>query len=59
MRERIFLLVTFLFLSACADSFPPEFPVPEFSLKSPLTDEIVNNETIKGKPVIIYWFASW
>jgi hypothetical protein len=55
-------LVTALFLAflfSCSDGFPPEFPAPEFALKSPLTGEEASLETIRGRPAIIYWFASW
>jgi len=44
---------------ACSDGFPPEFPAVDFSLKSPLTGNVVNLSDLKGKPVVIYWFASW
>jgi peroxiredoxin len=47
------------FVISCSDGFPPEFPAPDFTLKAPLTGEEVSLSTFKGKPVIIYWFASW
>lgn len=46
-------------LVSCSESFPPEFPVPEFSLTSPQTGMVVDNATIAGKPVMLYWFTSW
>ncbi len=51
-------LLSFL-VSGCSDNFPPEFPVPDFKLKSPNTDWQESRETIKGSPVIMYWFTSW
>lgn len=48
-----------LALLACADGFPPQFPVPEFTLTSPLTGAVADNATIADKPAIIYWFTSW
>jgi hypothetical protein len=53
------VVITLLFIFSCSDAFPPEFPVPEFSLKSPLTGKEVTLDTVKGRPTIIYWFASW
>ena len=46
-------------LLSCSDGLPPEFPVPEFSLKSPLTGAVVDNSAIEGRPAILYWFTSW
>jgi len=65
VRQRFFcvlILCVFLFvllISGCSDSFPPEFPVPDFNLKSPNTDWQEGLESIKGGPVIMYWFTSW
>lgn len=44
---------------ACSDGFPPEFPAADFTLKSPQTGTVVSLSALKGKPVVIYWFASW
>ena len=49
----------FFLLLACASGLPPEFPAPDFTLKSPLTGTEVSFASIKGKPTIIYWFTSW
>jgi hypothetical protein len=46
-------------LIACAGGLPAEFPAPDFTLKSPLTGTEVSFASLKGKPVIIYWFTSW
>ena len=46
-------------LIACAGGLPPEFPAPDFTLKSPLTGAEVTFASLKGKPIIIYWFTSW
>lgn len=46
-------------LLACSGGLPPEFPAPDFTLKSPLTGEQVVFSELKGRPVIIYWFTSW
>lgn len=44
---------------ACSDGFPKEFEAPDFTLKSPMTGTEVTLYDLKGRPVIIYWFASW
>ncbi len=43
--------------AACAG--PSEFPAADFTLKSPLTGKETSFGSLKGRPVIIYWFTSW
>jgi hypothetical protein len=57
-RTLTFALLLVLFI-ACAGGLPAEFPAPEFTLKSPLSGTEVSFASIKGKPIIIYWFTSW
>ncbi len=57
-RIAIFAIAFFL-IASCGSSFPPEFPAPDFTLKSPVTGREVTLSELKGRPVIIYWFASW
>jgi len=60
MRLRSFLFVSaFLLVFSCSEGFPPEFPAPDFTLKSPMTGAEVGLKDIKGRPAIMYWFASW
>ncbi len=56
-RLSVVLLLVFVF--SCSDGFPPEFPAPDFTLKSPVTKKKVRLSDLKGKPVVMYWFASW
>jgi len=53
------LLVLCAAMLSCTAGLPPEFPAPDFSLKSPLTGTEVSLASLKGKPVILYWFTSW
>jgi hypothetical protein len=53
------LAILVLALFSCSDGFPPEFPAGEFKLKSPMSGTEISSEELKGRPVIIYWFASW
>jgi hypothetical protein len=57
---RVFLIALLALIAvACTESFPPEFPVPEFSLTSPNTGMVADNSTIEGRPAVLYWFTSW
>ena len=62
MRNRFSLfpaaLLSLAVLAACV-SGPDEFPAADFTLKSPLTGQETSFASLKGKPVIIYWFTSW
>jgi hypothetical protein len=53
------LTAILLFTVMACSSGPNEFPAADFKLKSPLTGNEVAFATLKGKPVIIYWFTSW
>lgn len=53
------ILGLLVFVIACSDGFPPEFPAQDFSLKSPVSGQVVNYPELRGRPVIIYWFTSW
>ena len=61
MRLRVLSIVFLftLFVLACGDRFPKEFPAPDFKLKSPVTNRTVRLSDYKGRPVIMYWFTSW
>lgn len=59
VRALCYAVLVALSLVACSDGFPPEFPLPEFSLKNPLTNTSVSDADLKGKPSVIYWFTSW
>lgn len=52
------LTASFAALLACS-SGPTEFPAADFTLKSPLSGKRVSFTEYKGRPVLIYWFASW
>lgn len=51
--------VAVLLVALFACSGPSEFPAADFTLKSPVTGKEVVFSSLKGKPVIIYWFTSW
>lgn len=51
-------LLALVVATACSGG-PAEFPAADFTLKSPVTERSVTFSELKGRPVIIYWFASW
>jgi cytochrome oxidase Cu insertion factor (SCO1/SenC/PrrC family) len=55
----IIFAALFALAVACSNGFPKEFEAPDFTLKSPMTGSEVTLYDLKGRPVIIYWFASW
>ena len=58
-RLAVALIVIAMAAMACGDGLPPEFPAPDFKLKSPMTGKVVTQKDIKGKPTMVYWYASW
>ena len=48
-----------ILLSGCSDGLPPEFPAPDFTFKDILTGRDITLSAYKGRPVILYFFASW
>jgi len=57
-RHLASLAVLLIAMIACS-SGPAEFPAADFTLKSPVTGKEVVFSSLKGRPVIIYWFTSW
>ena len=53
------LLIGTVAVTLACKGMPAEFPAPDFTLKSPLTGKETTYSTLKGRPVIIYWFTSW
>jgi len=60
MKKVTILLVGLVLLFfGCSKGLPPEFKAPDFLLKSPVTGEKISLAKLKGRPIMIYWFASW
>lgn len=57
--KRYLLPVLLVFAVSCSDGFPPEFPAPEFSVKNLYDGKDITYSDYRGKPVLIYFFASW
>jgi len=59
-RKIIFLILFLLSTtSSCSDGLPEEFPAPDFVLKDIFTGSEIKLSDFKGRPVILYFFASW
>lgn len=48
-----------LALATACSTGPSEFPAADFTLKSPITGKETIFSSLRGKPVILYWFTSW
>ncbi len=59
LHKALMLAVFAALLVSCSDGFPKEFQAPEFTLKAPMTGAEVSLSDLEGRPVILYWFASW
>ncbi len=56
----ILLIFLGLFIfSYSGGGLPEEFPAPDFSLLDVFTGKEIRLSSFKGKPVVLYFFASW
>ncbi len=49
----------FLFSLTKTKGLPERFPAPDFTLKDIFTGNNINLSDYKGRPIILYFFASW
>ena len=54
-----FYLILMLVLLTGGDSVPEVFPAPDFTLKNLMGPGEVSLADFEGRPVILYFFASW
>ena len=52
-------LLALISAAACSDGMPKEFAAPEFVLKDLFDGSDIRSADLKGRPVILYFFASW
>jgi cytochrome oxidase Cu insertion factor (SCO1/SenC/PrrC family) len=58
--RNIFFLLTFaVAIIACSKGPPVPFPAFDFSVEDLFSGEEIHLAGLKGKPVLIYFFASW
>ncbi len=55
----ILIFVVLVFFSYSGDGLPEEFPAPDFTLKDIFNSKQIQLSAFKGRPVILYFFASW
>ncbi len=54
-----FYVILMLVLFTGGESVPEVFPAPDFSLENIMGPEEVSLSDYSGRPVILYFFASW
>lgn len=58
--KTLFVSLFMLILTAsCSDGLPKEFVAPDFVLKDLFDGRDIQLADFRGKPVILYFFASW
>lgn len=55
----IAFLVAVVFTASCSRGLPAEFAAPDFTVEDVFTGEQIHLAALKGKPVMLYFFASW
>jgi len=56
----LLLLSLFIILTASCSSGPSvPFPATDFTLEDVFTGEEIHLAALKGRPVLLYFFASW
>ena len=55
----LFLLSVLLLIGACSKGPPVPFPAFDFNVEDLFTGEEIHLAEFKGRPVLIYFFASW
>lgn len=58
MKSHLSILVL-IFLALSCTRLPDEFPAPDFSVEDIFTGEEIHLESFRGRPVVLYFFASW
>jgi cytochrome oxidase Cu insertion factor (SCO1/SenC/PrrC family) len=59
MYRLLLLLFILIFIGACSQGPPVPFPAIDFSVEDLFTGEEIHLADLKGRPVLIYFFASW
>lgn len=59
MFHGILSMFVIIFIASCSGGLPEEFPAPDFKTEDLFTGEEISLSDFKGKPVMLYFFASW
>ena len=54
----LFMSVTTL-MASCSQGPPVPFPAFDFTVEDIFTGQEIHLEDLKGRPVLVYFFASW
>lgn len=54
-----FVVLSCLAVTACSDGLPKEFPAPDLTVKDVFTGHTISLTEYRGRPVVLYFFASW
>ncbi len=62
-RQRLYTIVlvlsVFMITAACSRGPAVPFPAFDFTLEDVFTGEEIHLAELKGRPVLLYYFASW
>jgi hypothetical protein len=53
------ILLIVIFFTSCSKGPPVPFPAFDFTVEDLFTEEEIRLEDLIGRPVILYFFASW
>jgi len=55
----LFIMFVLIFAPSCTQGPPVPFPAIDFTVEDVFTGEDIHLEELNGRPVLIYFFASW
>lgn len=55
----ILIFAALVLFSYSGDGLPKEFPAPDFTLTDIFNSKQIQLSAFRGRPVILYFFASW
>jgi len=53
------IITAVFFTGACSRSVPAEFVAPDFTMEDLMTGKNIQLSQYRGRPVLLYFFASW
>jgi len=53
------VLLMVILISSCSKGPPVPFPAFDFTVEDLFTEEEIHLEDLIGRPIILYFFASW
>lgn len=59
LYKLLLMSLVLMFALSCTQGPPVPFPAIDFSVEDVFTGEAIHLEELKGRPILIYFFASW